>query len=257
MTDGSSRSEPPVPPANGEAKVLLLMFLGFGGWIVVLFLLGEPSALVLPTIYILPVLLCITLYLSIRLALQGAAAAPKGLVVTGILCIVGGGLFDMLATVIHTPDLRHEMNPIARALLDSGYRVSFVYRYGVAAQALWLGSVCTVWIGLLRHRDDLRTSVDTTSVMRFLKSATGGSDLTWRQWIVPLTLSELPRAYHLFWVAVVVILSGAVDRWYLGLEWFGLVSSARLVCYLAAVTVGLSVYFVWLWSAAIRDTTTS
>jgi len=91
--------------------------------------------------------------------------------------------------------------------------------------------------------------------MRFLKSATGGDHLTWRQWIIPFNMSELPRAYHLLWVMVVILVAGMIERWYrwyLGLEWFGLVSSARWTWVGVGMTVGLAAYFVWLWVAS-RD----
>ncbi len=86
--------------------------------------------------------------------------------------------------------------------------------------------------------------------MRFLKAATGGAHLTWRQWIIPLKMSELPRAYPLCWVMVVVLVAGQVDRWYLGLQWFNLVSSIRFVVFGVALFVGLVAYFFWLWLAA-------
>ncbi|MCH7988350.1 MAG: hypothetical protein IID46_04270, partial [Planctomycetes bacterium] len=194
-----------------------------------------------------------SLIIAIRLAGKGTAPIPLAFGTIGILFIVGGGTFDMIATVIHTPRLRDEGNVIARALLDSGHALAFVYGYAILAQTTFLALVCAMWLSLLRHRDILIASLQGhSSFMRFFKAATGGAHLTWRQWIIPFNMSELPRAYHVFWVLVVVFVAGMMDRWYLGLEWFKLISSIRWIVFGAALLVGLGVYFVWLWLASRR-----
>ena len=92
----------------------------------------------------------------------------------------------------------------------------------------------------------------THSFLRFLKAATGGAHLSWRQWIIPLKMSELPRAYPLLWALVVVLVAGMTDRWFLGLKWFDLVSSGRWLCFCAAEVIGLGTYFSWLWVTSRR-----
>jgi hypothetical protein len=241
------------PPGNTEAKLLLLIALFSATWILFIFLLDRLPSAVIPTAYALPVILVGTLLLAIRLARKGASPIPSALGTIGVLFIVGGGTFDMVATVIQTPRLQGESNLVGRALLDSGHSLPFVYGYAILSETLFLTVVCTLWLSLLRHRDILVASLQGhSSFMRFLKAATGGDRLTWREWIIPLRIAELPRAYHVFWVLVIVLVAGQVDRWYLGLEWFGLVPTVRWFVIGAAVFVGLAGYFIWLRLASRR-----
>lgn len=157
----------------------------------------------------------------------------------------------MVATVIHSAQLRDESNPLARGLLDSGHSLAFVYGYGILSQSLLLALVVTLWFALLRHRNILAASLrGHSSFMRFMKAATGGAHLTWRQWIIPLKMSELPCAYQLFWVVAVTLVAGVSDRWYCGLEWFNVVSSIRWIVLGTALIIGYVVYFRWLWLAS-------
>ena len=65
-------------------------------------------------------------------------------------------------------------------------------------------------------------------------------------------MSEMPRAYPLTWVMVVIMVAGVSDRWYLGLQWFKLVPSIRWACVGVSFAVGLLAYFLWLWAASRR-----
>jgi hypothetical protein len=60
----------------------------------------------------------------------------------------------------------------------------------------------------------------------------------------------MPWAYYLAWVTVVGLVSGVADRYYLGLEWFRLVSGGRWIVVVVAISVGILSYFLWLWSAS-------
>ncbi len=51
----------------------------------------------------------------------------------------------------------------------------------------------------------------------------------------------------------VILLAGVVDRWYLGLEWFGLVPPVRILAVGTATLAGLVFYFAWLWYASRTD----
>ena len=248
-----SESDDALPPGNTEAKLLLVFFFVVVGLLLVVVLLDQFPPAVIPTIYALPIALALSLFLAVRLAYKGTSRVPAALATIGVVYIVGGGMFDMISTVIHTPRLHKEGNVIARALLDSGHSLQFVYAYAIVAQALLLILVSTLWVAFLRHREALITSVENErSLMPFLKAATGGAHLTWRQWIIPLKMSDMPRAFPLMWVMVVGLVAGASDRWYLGLKWFSLVSFNRWASVAIALFVVLIVYFLWLWAASRR-----
>ena len=165
--------------------------------------------------------------------------------------IVVGACFDMTATLLHAPDLSNEANPVARALLDSAHPLWSVLLYGALCQSLWLLTVCLLWAALLRHRltiiDSLR---DATSCWQFIKCLTGGARLSWRQWLFPFRISELPDMYFYVWFVAVVFVSGSIDRWYLGLEWFGLLIGYRFHVLITGILLGLTAYVTWARCAA-------
>jgi hypothetical protein len=250
MSDNNTK----LPPGNTEAKILLLIYFIVPSWMIILFVLDRSPGAIIPTVYLLPFILALALYLAIRLSSKGTASIPLTLGLIGILYIAGGGIFDMIATVIHTPTLQDESNMVGRALLDSNHRLVFVYAYAIVTQALFLALVCTLWLSLLRHRDILIATLgNPESAMELIKAATGGSHLTWRQWIVPYKTSEMAHAYPIFWFMVIILLSVMTERWYFGLEWFNLVPRTKsIVVPLATILVGLFIYFMWLWHATHR-----
>ena len=246
----SNCSELATLPANKQAKLLVILLLVFTVCFLPLFYLRREWAVAITAAYTLPVLLIAGLLLAVRIARAGTAIAPLSILIPGLVFIIGGAAFDMAATVVHTPDLSLEQNPIARTLLDSGHGVSFVYVYALLCQSLYVGFIAVLWSGLLRHRANLRDSVGgCRTFLEFAKAASGGSRLSWRQWILPMRLSELPRAYHLLWMTVVILVAMSAYRWYLGLEWFGIHYGARVWISTIAAVAGLVVYFGWLWRA--------
>lgn len=244
-------TDPTLKSTTREAHYLFLLSLGSASFIIAIYLLRVFPAVSAPSAFALPPLLIVCLDLAIRLARAGTTAAPAGVLIPGVAFVVGGGVFDIAATLYHSPDLAHETNPIARSLLDSSYPLGLVYGLSAVCQVLYVSLLCVLWAALLRHRSFLLTSLrETRSPMTFLKAATGGRDLTWRQWVLPVRLSELPDADYAVWVVAVILFAGGVDRWYLGFEWFGLVSGSRFVVLGAGVLAGLCVYLAWLWSAS-------
>ena len=69
----------------------------------------------------------------------------------------------------------------------------------------------------------------------------------------PLTLSDLPDMYFYVWVIAVLFVSASIERWYLGLEWFGVVYGYRIAVSLGGIIVGQLIYSVWLYRAWSRQ----
>jgi hypothetical protein len=243
--------EPAPMPGAREARYLILLGVCSASFIIAIYVLHLFPGIAAPSAFALPPVLAIGLYLAIRLARSGTTAAPARWLIPGFIFIVGGAAFDMTATVRHSPDLGQETNPIARALLDSGYPLAVVYGLAIVCQGLWISLICTLWTALLKHRSTLVMSLrEARSLLVFLKAATGGAALTWRQWLLPMRLSDLPDWSYAMWLVAVVLIAGGVDRWYLGLEWYGLVAGSRLLVVLSSIVGGLCIYLAWLWWAS-------
>ncbi len=240
----------PTPGAR-EARCLFLVSLGASVFILAIYVLHLFPRISAPSAFALPPILAVCLYLAVRLACAGGATAPARWVVPGFFFIVGGAAFDMAATVLHTPDLRQENNPIARALLDSGYPVAAVYGLAAVGQTMYVALICALWAALLKHRSFLLISLrEVRSPLAFFKAATGGGERTWRQWLCPLRRSELPDASYAVWIIAVVLIASGVERWYLGFEWYGFVSGLRVLVVVCSILIGLCIYLAWLWWAS-------
>lgn len=239
------------PPGTIEGYALIVFSTLSAIWAIIVVGLGYGTELVLATVYALPVLLLVALGLAIRLLQLGESRIPLVPATLGIGFIAGGAILDLAATVAHSPTLDREANPVARALLDSGHALSSVYTYGFLSQALLVTTVCVLWLALLRHHERIVSATGPTrGFWEFLKAATGGGPLSWRQWLFPIRASEVPHPYHVFWIFVVTFLAGAVDRWFVALDWYGLVDpSLRWWVLTLGMTAGLLGYFTWLRNA--------
>lgn len=202
-----------------------------------------------PLAFLIPIALIYGLWLALNLYHLGNADLPIVPFLVGTVFVAGGAALDGIATLIKTPTLAQEANPIARALLDSGQPTGLVIAYGVVTQILLVLLTCTLWAAFLRHRKVLIESARSKSPKSsadFVKAAFGAAHLSWRQYFLPLKFSELPTAYHTAWAMTVLLVGGSLYRWHLGLSWLNIVrwtAVAALVISVLLATVG---YIAWL-----------
>lgn len=245
------------PVGTREARILLGAGLGWPLVLVFAYYIRPELGWQIPVAYLTPIILLPSLIVGVKLARMGTASAPVSIMMLGVLYIVSGPVFDIAATLIHSPNLDNEANPIARVLLDGGHSVVFLYCFGFICQSLWVGFLSTLWVGLLRHRFQMVDMVrESQNFPQLVKGATGGATLTWRQWLFPLRWSEMPHAYGFFWILAVVLISDSNYRWYLGFTWFGLFPGMDWFVILGGIVLALSLYLYWLWLAvhvAVRD----
>lgn len=214
----------------------------------------ESWRLHLYTAYSLPAIALISLILLDRLVSQGGTSLPRMVSWCGGAFIVGGALADITVTVAHSPDLAMEGNPYIRVLLDTEHSLTFVYIHALITQFLYITLFCGLWIGFLKHRETIAQTIAAASprtVLEFFKAATGGAHLTTRQWLLPLRPSEISLIYHYIWLIAIPIVFGiSLFRWYLALEWLGVVEPdlvTRAGIVLHGICSSLIIYFVAMW----------
>ena len=204
---------------------------------------------------LLPIPAVLLFLLAIRFWQQGPDRYSPPLFIAGSLFIIGGLLFDLGATVHHSPDLAREGNPLARCLLDSGMPLEFVYYYAFAMQLNLALVLCTLWGAFLRHRWVwLKTSQQLAphSFLDFLKATTGGGLLSWREYLLsPLPPDAKPSVYHMgVFLLPPGLIAAGLHRWYVGLEWFGVVpyvSPGLSGCIALLIGFILSVVGLYVW----------
>ncbi|HNE06588.1 MAG TPA: hypothetical protein PLT08_18810 [Anaerolineales bacterium] len=227
----------------------------FGSLIVIaldgaIFLTQFFPSLQLPFILLIPLILIAGIAQMFVIYRQSQSELPLIPFTIGVIFIIGGAVFDMVVTVIVSSDLKLEANPIARLLLDSGYSIVLVYSYGLLAQFLLVALYCVMWASFLRHCDVITAPANSMSIsfLDYFKATHGGDHLSWRQFMFPVKMSELPKIYYMIWFFVVVVVGGASQvRWYLGLEWLNVAVGYRTQIAIFSSVLFMVGYEVWLF----------
>jgi hypothetical protein len=206
----------------------------------------------IPFAFCLPLVGLYSIYLTVRIYRAGTGKVPIIPLVIGVLLILAGIGTDVIATVIKTPSLSREFNPIARDLLSFGYSVEFVYAYGAIGQSVMVSLACLMWATFLRHRKTItaiawqlgaKTAIEFINATVYRKVT---SKVLWMH-----SLSEYRRYdkwYHAVQPIFLATVVTSIARLYLGLEWLGLVPHARRnVLWVIACIVTLLMYYTWIW----------
>jgi hypothetical protein len=198
-------------------------------------------------------LLAVALATAVPLAAAGKGDVPTMPLLAGWAVVVAGAACDIFATVVHSPDLDREGNPVFRGLLDNGVQLGLVFLFGALVQVLFVALTLVLWLGLLRHRHTLvATMPPCGSLLAFFKAGTGGGELSYRQWLCPLAYADLPSAYHLAWWTAVAFVGTSVYRFYLALEWYGVAPLHPLWVRFVAPSV-LLLLTCWWYAAWLRS----
>ncbi len=235
-----------------RASVMLLAALA---GLALVYVLSPSDRLIYWATALLPIPCVLMLLLAIRFWQHGADRAAPVPFIVGCMFITGGLLFDLGATVHHSPDLAREGNPLARSLLDQGMPLEFVYYYGFALQAVLALVLCTLWGAFLRHRRvwlETCLQVAPRSFLDFLKATTGGGAVSWREYIfLPVPPESRLSSYHMgVFILPPGLIACGLHRWYVGLEWFGAVPYVSPViggCVSLLLGFVMSVIWLYVW----------
>lgn len=235
--------------------------MGWLGVVLIDYVTSRSPSIQLLGAFLLPVVGLLVGRLACRLGRYREWSLPAAL---GAVFIVGGTIFDLTATFLHSPALDLEANPAIRVLLDSGHSLRFVYGYIFITHGIFAWSFTVLWLVYLNHCPFIVTSagaVNPASWWEFLKAATGGGHLSWRQWALPLRRSEMPLVYFWVWPATLTgVYAATIFRWYAGLEWFNVITPTlenRCIALTIAIFCPVCLYVVWLFAAYGRWTTTA
>ena len=236
---------------NPYAKQILV-----GGSILIilsLFIFYTPflSAFRIPLFFLLPIVLIYGIVLAIRIYQASNTPLPIVPFLSGALFLAGGAAFDGIVTLVKSPTLTREANPIARSLLDSGFSPNLVILHGVISQIAFVAFVCILWAAFLKHKEifiALVNSKNEKSRLGFFKAAFGGAHLSWRQFLVPYNFSEFPTSYYMVWLVPVCFIGGGLYRWYAGLNWLGFPHFPVALPISIAIGVPFISYIIWLWN---------
>jgi len=167
-----------------------------------------------------------------KLSSKGQEPVGGILLWAGLVAIWLSTAFDIGVTMVCSPDLAREGNPFLRVVRDQGLSMVAVYTYVLVIVVGSCAFLSLCWAAVCRHRGPWlrKAAVESSgSAIGFCKAAAGGGGLSWRQFLLPLHCSELPRAYGTALTSCascVVFLVLAHTR--AGLEWIGAIPHVRL-----------------------------
>ena len=171
----------------------------------------------------------------------------------GYLFIIGAASFDLSCTILNSPTLNDEGNPYIMALLSELKSIRLVYLYLAISQFFFILMFCAFWQAFLQHLPLVAWSIivhQPKNLLEYLKAATGGAHLTWRQWLIPISKNELPLKYHYLWLLSTGVIFGiSLFRIYAGLEWLEIVEISlvyRSFCIITGVFSSLFLYLIGL-----------
>jgi hypothetical protein len=194
---------------------------------------GSP--LVAPAVAGLALALLVAAAASLRLLPRLRDQAQPGWLALAIAFVVGGVVLDLYATQRFTPDLALEANAIARGLLAAGLDVAQVKVVGLLMQALLVLVVLALFATFLAQRDPLLREIPRTGAVDFTVRLFGGPGAS-----LGSVLMGKVRPRNFLLAASPMVVGLFLYRWYLGLEWFGLVPYSRIVAPLAVLALSLA-----------------
>jgi hypothetical protein len=215
---------------------------------------SDGRNLRLLTAYLLPLFGAGLLAAVWRFALWGTGSVNPVLLVAGALFLTTAAILDLFVTVKHDPYLMLEANPYIRVLLDeTTHPLGFVYAFVALSQAMFVATFVTAWWAFLRHRSQIVASVQSAAPqnwLAFIKAASGGGRLTYRQWLLPIRPHEIPNPYHSVWPAALAVSFGtSLFRYWAAAEWLGYVTpliSLRIAVISFGIGGTLALYYAWL-----------
>lgn len=231
---------------SGTIGIIFILLVYFTS---LLYAFQVPMAFLLPVFLIYEIVLATFMYRAIDSPL------PTIPFLSGLLFVAGGAAFDGTATLVKSPALTLEANPVARSLLDLGFSVNLVIFYGIVSQIAFVVFVCIMWAAFLKHKDTFLALVKCRkeqSGLGFIKAAMGGANLSWRQFFIPFSISEFPTSYYIVWLLPVLFVGESLYRWYLGFNWLGLISLPSILVISVSIAISSLGYLIWLWREFIK-----
>jgi len=231
--------------------VWMLLIVGVGLGLMLVLVTDVLPRANLPIVYLVIPLSTVFWVLAVRLVRWGPDRPGTAALVIGWVVLVGVVAMDVGATLVKTPKLVFEGNPMIRLLIDHGPGLSWGRTFLITIGAMSAGIHCTLWLALLRHRkvwlaSSLRGGKSFGAVV--VKAATGLPPARFRRLAGHLTRTEVRRAlYHMIWVLALVRFGAQLHRGFVGLRWLRLVPAVPppvLVPTFAVLTLSVAVWIL-------------
>lgn len=163
---------------------------------------------------------------------------------TGVIFIFGGSALDMAVTVIYSPDLSLEGNPVLVTLLNNQFSLNTIYFFTLCYQLLKTTISFYLWIIFLKTYHKILKSIPYINFYTTIKWLLGAQ----RMRFLDLLLGRNIDFYFFIPTLFFVIVACNAAHWYAAMEWLGFIPIVFSSLTLAFVTISTSLLMLALIS---------
>lgn len=206
----------------------------------ILFLLKPPNitlaALYLFGFFATAFMLILT---SIKVLQNSNGHINNRLLWGGCFIILGGVFFDVINTIIGSPDLSLESNPIVLYMSRNRLSLNSIYLLGFLGQVTLITMATLLWAVFLKNFNFLVEHLKGSSGRILFYEIIGGKETTLFKLIIGKT-----NPFNVIMFCIPLFISIFIYRWYLGLEWLGLVPISRIIAPTVIICAAAVGYFI-------------
>ena len=156
----------------------------------------------------------------------------------GAFVVVGGAVFDIYATILFSPTLDLESNPVVRFLLKHDVAIEVIYWAGGVMQLVFVSIVVMMWLATVSGLPSLLSGLHHLSGNSLSYAILAGEKAT----LGSMLAGRGDVRYTVSFLSAMLI-GVFVYRWYLGLEWFRIVPISRRIAPVV-IFLGTAVLYV-------------
>lgn len=205
----------------------------------VYFLLIYPINILGIFLFSAIVLLGMTIfYYTVKILFLLPGKAPFKPLFAGLVLIIGGAFFDITNTILHSPDLSLESNPLILFLFNYNFSLFYIYCMSFLGQILLVTNFCLLWAVFLKaYPIMLQKAASEDFLSTSIKLLGGVNANFWK-----IMIGKVDPFFAV--TSVIPVLVGlSFYRWYLGLEWLNLVPISRVI---VPVVISISTLIIYL-----------
>lgn len=205
------------------------------------FLIGEPASID-GCFALLLFALCgiFVLFFTIKIFNSLPGKMNTLALIGGLFLIIGGTIFDIANTVIYSPDLELEANPIIQFFIQYNFSLKKIYFFAFIYQVCNTLLTSFLWASFLKAYPTIIKSLPKKNIWKTTVFIFAGPKATSFDFIV----GKVDPFY--FITSITPVLTAlSLYRWYLGLEWLELVPISRILMpfFVAVLSIFYYIYF--------------
>lgn len=166
--------------------------------------------------------ICATLYMlwnATFLLRTLPGRVPSIALCSGMALVIGSSIIDMAVTVMYSPDLSREGNPIVLMLFDLQAPLWFVYLFELMFNILFMTLVLVLWACFLKSYPKMLETIPYKNFITTFRWIMGAGNISLLDWF----LCRKVDFYHMISLVTLMLVMGYFLRLYAALEWLSII----------------------------------